>query len=116
MVETNLCPGPIMYQQVDPQSPKKMKKKKMNKKKKTTKTTMFQSIANGRDQQANIIAMRICSSSALHSWTTKAVERPKTSSDAMENEDSFTSWASFILAHLHGQDNITTFTSEDNEL
>ncbi|GJY45150.1 hypothetical protein Tco_0433363 [Tanacetum coccineum] len=42
MVETNLCPGPIMYQQVDPQLPKKIKKKK-----KTTKTTMFQSVVNG---------------------------------------------------------------------
>nr|GEZ37189.1 eukaryotic porin/Tom40 [Tanacetum cinerariifolium] len=42
----------------------------------------------------------------------KAVERPETSSDAIGNEDSLASWAILLLAHLYGQDNITTFTSE----
>ncbi|GJV61970.1 gamma thionin [Tanacetum coccineum] len=48
--------------------------------------------------------------------TTKAVERPETSSDAIGNEDSLASWSPFLLAHLRGQDNIITFTLEDNEL
>nr|GEU84276.1 zinc finger, CCHC-type [Tanacetum cinerariifolium] len=48
--------------------------------------------------------------------TTKAVEQPETASDAIENEDSLASWTPFLLVHLHGQDNITTCTSEYNEL
>ncbi|GKE20367.1 calcium uniporter protein [Tanacetum coccineum] len=40
----------------------------------------------------------------------------ESSSDAIENEDLFVFWAPFLLLHLGGQDNITAFALEDNEL
>nr|GEY06498.1 3-ketoacyl-CoA thiolase 2, peroxisomal-like [Tanacetum cinerariifolium] len=91
MVETNLYPCPIMYQQVDPQSPKKMKKKKMMKKKKRPKRKCSNQLQTA---SFHLFILSISTTTRLPCLSHKSLNR-------YTNSYSYTSGARCVATLLH---------------